>query len=98
MTDLHERIAEAHGGLERWGRAERVMATVSMGGAEFLYHLQPRPLDQVDASVDLRGNRVTLSPFPEIGYTGVFDPVRVWVQDESGHCLDERSAPGRVAR
>lgn len=98
MSDLHERIAEAHGGLERWARAERILATLSMGGAEFVYHLQPHPLEQVDVSVDLRAQRVTFSPYPEPGQTGVFDPVRVWIQDDAGQCLRERSAPGRTAR
>ena len=98
MTELHDRIAEAHGGLDRWARVERVLATASLGGAEFLYHLQPRPLDQVDVSIDLRRCRITLSPFPVAGRSGVFEPARVWIQEDSGACVEERAAPGRVAR
>lgn len=98
MTELHERIAEAHGGLDRWGRVERVLATASLGGSEFLYHLQPRPLEQADVSVDLRLCRVTVSPFPTAGRSGVFEPSRVFTQDDQGQCLEERAAPGLVAR
>lgn len=97
MTDL-DRVIDAHGGRERWQRMARLLATLSLGGMEFVAHFQPRPLREVEVTLDPRAFQVTCTPFPEAGQVGVFDPRRVRLEDDSGTALSERPAPGRINR
>jgi len=97
MSDL-ERVIEAHGGRERWQGTARLLAKLSLGGMEFLTHLQPRPLREAEVTLDPRAFRATCSPYPAPGQVGVFDPACVRIEDEGGHALSERAAPGRIAR
>ncbi|HKJ94077.1 MAG TPA: hypothetical protein VKA32_00440 [Gammaproteobacteria bacterium] len=98
MSELRERIIEAHGGRARWSRVERLMATMSLGGGKFLYHLQPRPLRDVEVGLEPARCRVTIAPFFGEGVQGVFDPQRVWTESATGEVLSERRAPGPVIR
>lgn len=98
MTDLRSRMVEAHGGEARWRRLSGLAAAVSLGGTEFLSHLQPQPLVNVDAAIDLRACRITLSPFPVEGQVGVFEATRVCILTEEGELLESRPAPGTVTR
>jgi hypothetical protein len=93
-----DRMIEAHGGHERWRGISRIMATLSMGGLEFVSHMQPRPLRNVEVAADARNTRLTLSPFPERGQSGVFEASRVYIQDEDDAVISERPAPGTVTR
>lgn len=97
MGDL-DRVIEAHGGRERWQGTARLLATLSLGGMEFVTHLQPRPFRGVEVTLDPRAFRVTCTPFPGPGQVGVFDPARVRVEEEDGTALNERPAPGRITR
>lgn len=98
MTELKHRMVEAHGGHQRWRRVSGLMATVSLGGTEFLSHLQPQPLLNVEVSLDLRACRITLAPFPRHGQIGVFEPSRVCIEADDGGLFESRAAPGTVTR
>ncbi|PWG61972.1 hypothetical protein [Sediminicurvatus halobius] len=97
MSDL-DRVIDAHGGRERWQGMSRLLATLSLGGMEFVAHFQPRPFREVEVTLDPRAFRVTCTPFPNPGCVGVFDPQRVRLEDEDGGALEERAAPARIAR
>lgn len=98
MSDLRERMIQAHGGRQRWLEVARVMANLDMGGWEFFQHLQPRPFRDVEVSVDTRSRRVTFTPFPRSGEVGIFEPERVRIEDRSGEVLQDRTSPGAVTR
>ncbi len=98
MSDLCDRIIEAHGGRDRWLGTGRLMASLSMGGSTFASHLQPRPLRDVEVTADLRSFRLVLSPYPRPGETGVVEPSRVCIQADDGSAIAERCAPGTVTR
>jgi hypothetical protein len=98
VESLIDRIVQAQGGRERWTASSRVMASFSMGGAEFMSHLQPRPFRGVDVALDVRNFSATFAPFPETGLTGVFEPRRVRVENDAGEIVSDRPTPGPVTR
>src|SRR5690554_280369 len=95
MTDLKERMLQAHGGAQRWGELARVMLSVSVGGLDFLSRFQLNPLRDVEVTLAGDGPELTFSPYPRAGLSGGFSPHRVWLEDAAGQCVSERvlSAP-----
>lgn len=98
MVELRERIVRAHGGHDRWASVERLMASLSLGGAAFMTHMQPRPLRHVDVSVLPASGVVTLAPFPDRGRIGAFDGRCVWLEGVDGEILAHRRSPGEITR
>ncbi len=98
VTELRDRMVEAHGGEERWRDVRQVMACVTMGGMEFTSRFQSGPLRNVEVTVGTGSPDVAFADFPEPGQTARFQPCRVWVEDGTGNVIDERAAPGAVFR
>ncbi len=98
MTELRDRIIEAHGGEAGWARVQQVMARVSMGGVEFTSRFHPTPLRDVEVTASTAAPIVSFAPFPMEGHTGHFQPSRVWVEDAGGAVQAERAAPGATFR
>jgi hypothetical protein len=83
----------AAGGFDRWARARKVRARLSMRGSAWDQVGQPAILDGVDVEVDLREQRTVFDDFTGAGLRGVYTPRRVSVEDEGGVVLLERGNP-----
>jgi hypothetical protein len=91
---LVKRILKAHGGEAAWRNAERLFATCSMGGMDFLTRMQPAPLREVQVSVAAGAPQGQIAPFGGTGDCGCFDVERVWIEDHNGELVAERAAAG----
>ncbi|MCC5813013.1 MAG: hypothetical protein JJU06_21825 [Ectothiorhodospiraceae bacterium] len=98
MSELRDRIIEAHGGAAGWDRIRQIMARVSMGGMEFTSRFHPTPLRDVEVIAHAASPMVSFSPFPAAQQTGFFLPSRVWVEQPDGGLHAERAAPGATFR
>ena len=98
MTELLDRVLEAHGGLGRWGEVHSLLARVSMGGLGFFSRLRVAPLDNVEATVSSSWPSIALGDWPRPGQTGYCQPSRAWILDEDGTLVAERCAPGTTFR
>ncbi|GAA1193564.1 hypothetical protein [Pseudonocardia alaniniphila] len=94
MTDLLDRVYDAHGRLERWHQLTQVRFTGSAGGilpwprADFLAH--------TGATLDPRRQRVTIEPFGMPDRRGSYTPDHVEILDSEGHVLAARDEPRRA--
>jgi len=98
MSGLVKRILQAHGGESAWRSVDRIFANCSLGGVDFVARLQPAPLRDVDVAVSPKTPEVVIAPFGGLHDTGHFTGQRVWIEDESGNLVGERTAPGAVSR
>jgi hypothetical protein len=93
MTELLRHAIAAHGGMERWRQLNGLSVRLSSGGALFLMKWKRQALCNIHGHVDLTSPRTILSPYPVVGHRGVFEPTRVWIENEDGRVLNERSRP-----
>ncbi len=90
---LLEQTIEAHGGWERWRRVNCIQAALSSGGLAFASRCQPFALHHLSAAVYPHEPRVELRNFGRPGGCGVWTPQRVFMRDEHGQLIGERSNP-----
>ena len=94
MTDLLDRIYQAHGGLERW-RQLRQLRFTGAGGGKLPW---PRPdfVARTGATLDTRSQRALIEPFGSPDRGGLFTPGHVEILDAAGTVLAERDEPRRA--
>src|SRR5690349_12663444 len=93
MNDLLKAVLDAHGGIDRWSRYERVDATIVSGGGFFtlkgiIQDAEPRRM-----SARLHDQRVTLQPYGVPDQLSVFTPERIAIENEDGTVIAHRDAP-----
>jgi hypothetical protein len=93
MNSLLGKIVDAHGGVDRWNRLERVEATVVGGGGFFRFKGMPQDAVPRRLTVSLHNPRVTLSHFGAPDQSFVFTPERAAVEKVDGTVVVERYAP-----
>jgi len=93
MSDLLETVIEAHGGLERWTRLERVSARLIQGGALWALKGQAGVLDDVVVTASLHEERVSHRPFGAPDRRSAFTPERVAIEDADGAVIEALDAP-----
>jgi len=93
MTDLLDRVIDAHGGMERWKRFEKVEATIISGGG--LFHLKGMAQDPMPRrmSVWLHEERSSVMPFGAPDQRSMFTPDRIAIEKIDGTVIAERRAP-----
>jgi hypothetical protein len=93
VNSLLEKVLEAHGGLERWQRFERVDATIVSGGGFFALKGIVQDADPRATTAWLHQERLSLQPYGAPDQRSVFTPDRVAVEKLDGSILAERFAP-----
>src|ERR1700748_3048062 len=84
MTELLEKVLEAHGGLDNWRRVNTVDFRLTLRGAALEARQQPNGLRDVSVKVDARRPRTLITPFPTPGSRGVFDGDSVTIESDAG--------------
>ncbi len=98
MSDLLDRILDAHGGAGHWGEVHAVLARASMGGVGFASRLQGQPLHEVEVTLNAAWPSITLADWPERGQSATCQPTRAWIERADGELVTERGAPGAAFR
>lgn len=84
MTDLLEKVLDAHGGLDNWRRVNTVDFRLMFRGAVLALKQQPHGLRDVLVKIDTRRQRTLITPFPAPGSRGVFADGRVTIETDAG--------------
>ena len=84
---------DAHGGIERWRKAESVDVKISLTGG--LYQLKgfPEGVPNVTMRFDARKPVAMTAPYGRPDHHGYFTPERVWIEDRGGKIVEERMNP-----
>jgi hypothetical protein len=85
---------DAHGGLDRWERVNRLRLRIRIGGTILLSRLASPRTRVFDVDIETRRVGVTLRPFPRPGFTGIFDGSAVRIETDTKVIVAER----RIAR
>ena len=93
MSDLLAKILEAHGGLSRWHRLEKVEATIVSGGGLFPLKGQPHDPNPRRMTVWLHQERSSVAPYGAPDQRTMFTPDRIAVEKLDGTVVAERFAP-----
>jgi hypothetical protein len=93
MTALLKEVIEAHGGMDRWNKHEKVEVALVVGGGFFPFKGIPNDTETRVQTVWLHRPRVTISNFGAADQTAVYTPERVSIEKLNGSVLAERSSP-----
>ena len=93
MDSLVQLTIDAHGGLERWRRFERVSARLQAGGVLWTLKHQQGVLDDVNVSVALQRQWASHAPFGSSDLRTSFEPSRVAIETTDGRVVEERINP-----
>jgi hypothetical protein len=85
------KVLQAHGGLDAWKSVKRLDVKLTANGPLFQLKHQPAGLHDVTLRIDPHSPRVEISPFPKAGSRGVYTPRHVWIEDETGKIVEERT-------
>src|SRR5262245_53795027 len=77
MNELLAKIVEAHGGLDRWRRFNRVEATIVTGGAFWGMKNLTQDQDPRRMTVSLHEERASVAPFGDPDWHTEFTPDRI---------------------
>jgi hypothetical protein len=93
VSDLLERVLEAHGGLDRWRRFSHVRATIVSGGELFdLKGLAPDATPR-QMTVALHHEWASVTPFGAADQRTDFTPDRIAIEKLDGEVVAERKIP-----
>ncbi|MCU1259415.1 MAG: hypothetical protein JWO80_2300 [Bryobacterales bacterium] len=93
MSELLDLVLRAHGGLDRWGKFNKVTATIVAGGGLLPMkglEVDPKPLE---GTVTIHEENTVITPFGQSDWQMMFAPERVVIQTASGMAVQERLNP-----
>ena len=93
MNKLLARIVEAHGGLDRWRRFNRIEATIVSGGAFWGMKNLTQDQDPRRMTVSLHEERSSVAPFGDPDWHTEFTPDRIAILRGDGTVVAERHDP-----
>src|SRR5262245_54641809 len=93
MNKLLARIVEAHGGLDRWRRLNRVEATIVTGGAFWAMKNLTQDQDPRRVTASLHEERSSLERFGDPDWHTEFIPDRIAILRGDGTVVAERRDP-----
>jgi hypothetical protein len=95
MDSLLSRVIDAHGGLDRWSRLDRLAARLTIGGPFWAAKGQPAAGGRKTVEADVRQQRIGLTPFAAADWDLEFsvDPEHVMVTDAEEAVVEERTDP-----
>ncbi|WP_233838510.1 hypothetical protein [Paraburkholderia sp. ZP32-5] len=95
-STLLDSVLQAHGGLTAWKTVKQVEAQIIAGGPVFQLKQSPVSLQNVMLRADPNAVSVEVTPYPKPGYRGVYTPQRVWIEDERGRVVAQRTGVFQV--
>lgn len=90
---LLDAVIEAHGGEARWRSAREIVAEARAGGPLLAAKFRGWRLRRFSLRVDPRRPKTVISSFPHVTRRGVFEGDRVWIENDAGRVLSERTDP-----
>jgi len=90
LTRTAARAIEAYGGAERWLRADRIEAVVSVTGLAWWLKMR-RPVPSTKLRIELHTPRARLDPIDRTGLIGILDGKDARLEDHSGQVVASRS-------
>ncbi|MGD9621481.1 MAG: hypothetical protein AB7G47_13715 [Mycolicibacterium sp.] len=93
MNSLLNQVMDAHGGMARWQRVERIRARVRTGGLLVRTRVPGNRFSDYQITVDVARPRTVIDPFPREGLRGVFDHGSVRIEDSHGNVTVSRDRP-----
>ena len=93
MNEQLASIVEAHGGLDRWRRFNRIEATIVTGGAFWGMKNLTQDQDPRRMTVWLHEERASVAPFGEPDWHTEFTPDRIAILRGDGTVVAERHDP-----
>jgi hypothetical protein len=95
MDSLLSQVIDAHGGLDRWSRVDRLAARLTVGGPFWEAKGQPGAAGRKTVEADTRQERIGLTPFAAADWDLAFstDPEHVVVSDAEEAVVEARSDP-----
>jgi hypothetical protein len=95
MDSLLSQVIDAHGGLDRWSRVDRLAARLTIGGPFWEAKGQPGAGGRKTVEADTRQERIGLTPFAAADWDLEFsvDPEHVVVTDAEQAVVEERTNP-----
>jgi hypothetical protein len=96
--DLLDKVIEAHGGLARFQATREVALTIRSGGFAFVMRRQRASLPVFEVRATTSEPSLVISPYPQAGRRGRFEPSRVWIESDDGALIAERENPRTAFR
>lgn len=93
MNELLARILDAHGGVDRWARYDKVEATIVSGGGLFALKGVPQDSTSRRMTVWLHEERSSVWPYGAPDQRTMFTPERIAIEKLDGTLVAERQAP-----
>jgi hypothetical protein len=95
VNTLLEQALEAHGGMERWEKVNKVTLSMTVGGLVFFIKGRRRYVGKpFSADIYTREQKTVIMPFGnQPGISGIFMPDRVWLENEKGDVVKELKNP-----
>jgi hypothetical protein len=93
MNELLARILDAHGGMDRWNRYEKVEATIVSGGGFFPLKGVAQDPSPRRMTVWLQEERSSVFPYGSPDQRTMFTPDRIAIEKLDGTPVAERQAP-----
>ena len=93
MSELLDLVLQAHGGLDRWNKFNKVSATIVAGGGLLPMkglEVDPKPLE---GTVTIHEESTVIRPFGQSDWRMIFAPGRVVIETAAGVVVQERSNP-----
>jgi hypothetical protein len=93
MSELLDLVLQAHGGLDRWRKFNKVSATIVAGGGLLPLkgiEVDPKPLE---VTVTTHEESAVIFPFGQSDWRMIFAPERVVIETTTGDVVQERSNP-----
>lgn len=93
MSDLLDKVLEAHGGIARWKGFDHVTATIVTGGALWAMKGLVQDAAPRTMTVALHEERASVSPFGKPEWRTRFEPGRVAIETNQGELVQELQEP-----
>lgn len=93
MNDLLTKVLDAHGGLERWRKYNKVEATIVTGGGLFALKGVLQDPDPRRMTVWLHEERSSVTPYGAADQRTMFTADRIAIEKLDGTVVAERRAP-----
>ncbi|WP_109484024.1 hypothetical protein [Paraburkholderia sp. C35] len=93
MTDLLDKVLDAHGGLDNWHRVNNIDFRLTFRGALLEIKRQPHGMRDVMVKIDIQRRRTLITPFPAPGSRGIFEDGRVRIETDAGVITSELDDP-----
>ena len=90
---LLDQVIDAHGGLDRWNRFEKVEAEIVGGGGLFRFKGSPPVSGPRQVTIWLHEQRATIAPAGAADQFVLFTPDRVAIERTDGSIVAERGTP-----